>query len=108
MVALQKLAYYSALNYGRIIVDTLITINKGQTVLVPLPEGLVEVPYVRIWGELFDGEFSSVFNQSAQYSFSFAYFDAFLDGYDVSMTDKHIQITSLTAGTKRVYVRAYA
>jgi hypothetical protein len=106
MVKLNKLAYLSTLNYQRVVLNTSITIAKDETKTIP--HGVGSVPYLRVWGELFPGEFSYMFATSAQYAFALGYENAGLYGYVVKVDATNIYITSSNAGTKRVYLRAYA
>lgn len=104
MVDITKTAYTSAFPYLEIIYNNSHNIASGATLTIA---GIITLPNIRIWGELFSGEFSSVWASSAQYAFASSYDSAGVYGFDVSFTDSTISITNFSTSSKLVYVRAY-
>lgn len=106
MIDVTKTAYSSALYYPEIIYNQPHILTNGQTVTIPLPDG--PIPYIRIWGELYVGEISSVWLNTAQYQFNFDYSDKSIYGYFVEIESGVLSILSDNPSSRTVYVRMYA
>lgn len=100
-----RASYSSSFYYPEIVYNELVTIASGQELIIN--HNLGYIPITRIWGELFPGEFSSVWTTSAQYFFSDDYFSAGIYGYIIYITDTTISIYNDNREQKRVYVRLY-
>lgn len=99
-----KTAYSSSLYYPEIVYNQKHTISANG--ILTINHNLGYVPYFRIWGELFTGEFSSVWASSAQYEFMFEYFDQGIFGYRVYTSSTVMTIENLNQ-QRSVYVRMY-
>lgn len=106
---LNRTAYDSRLDYRRIVYNNNFTIaGNGGVATIPVPPGVTGVPHIRIWAELFAGEYSYFFTASAQYAFMLAYENAGLWGYHVDVNNNEVRITNYNTVTRRVYLRIYA
>ena len=101
-----KIAYSSSLYYPEIIYNQRHVLANSQTLNIPLPDG--DIPYIRIWGELYAGEIGSVWLTSAQYQFNFDYFDKSIYGYLVEIESGVLSILSDNPSNRTVYVRMYS
>lgn len=100
-----KTSYTSSLYYPEIIYNQVHTINNGQTIYIPF--NTTYTPYIRIWGELYPGEFSQVFISTAEYGFMTAYSVAGIYGYQIEIESNRLSIYSGNPSGRRVYVRMY-
>lgn len=106
MIDITKVAYTSQLYYPEIIYNQMHTMNNGQTLTIPFDTSYI--PYIRVWGELFVGEFSAVWISSAQYGFSNDYENQSIYGYIIEIRDNNLTIYCNNPTPRRVYIRMYA
>ena len=105
MPDITKTAYSSNFYYPEIIYNQSHVIAPGATLVIPYTFEFV--PFVRVWGELYSGEFSYVWASSAQYVFNFDYENKGIYGYRIDFNANSMTIQSLNATSKTVYVRMY-
>lgn len=101
-----KTAYSSSFGYPEIVYNNLHTIASNGTLSITIP-GFTGIAYVKVWGELFPGEYSAVFTSSTQYTFTPDYDTAGIFGFRVTIGDGTITIINDCTSSKNVYVRAY-
>lgn len=104
-VNIAKIAYSSSFEYQEIYKTVKLTIGSGNTATIT--HNLGYYPYVRIAGELFSGEFSSVFRISSQYFFALDYSSQGLYGYDIAINNNSINIHNTCDVARDIYVRIY-
>lgn len=105
MADITKTSFSSNFYYPEIIYNELITIASGSTITINHNYG--KPPIVRVWGELFSGEFSSVWASSAQYDFMAEYSNQNIYGFTIEINNMSVIIESFSP-TRRMYVRMYA
>lgn len=106
MIDATKTAYSSSLYYPEIIHNQSYPINNGQTLLIPY--NVPYVPFIRLWVELFPGEFGQPFIVSAEYEFMPAYAMQNIGGYVIEVESNSLSIYSDCPSPRTVYVRMYA
>lgn len=106
MIDATKTTYSSALYYPEIIYSQSHTINNGQTISISF--NVTYVPFIRMWVELFPGEFGQPFISSAQYEFMAAYSLQSIYGYIIEINSNSLSIYSDCPSPRTVYVRMYA
>ena len=106
MIDATKTAYSSSLYYPEIIHNQLYSISNGQTIIIPY--NVNYVPFIRMWVELFSGEFGQPFIVSGQYEFMPAYSMQGIYGYLIEVESDSLSIYSDCPGTRTIYVRMYA
>ena len=98
-------AYHSGLIYERIVHNFSITMVENQT--YNFNHGLGKLPHIRVWGELYSGEYSFLFALSTQFGFNGDYMDKGIYGYAISVSNNTLTIESYNSGVKRLYIRIY-
>lgn len=107
MTDYNKSAYHSKLRYERIGYNNpAYTIQGGGYGLI-ITHGFNRIRHVRVWGELYDNEFSLTFVSSAQYQFTPNYDSGGYFGYEIRVTPDDILIINWNNMDRRVYVRVY-
>lgn len=101
---LNKLAYDSNLDYRRIHLNRTVVLGAGASMTIP--HNLGYVPYFRCWSELYSGEISYFYVDSAQYSFGTDYYNNGIFGFDVTADATNIYLLSYSP-TRNVYLRVY-
>lgn len=105
MVDITKTAYSSEFYYPEILYNQAHVIASGETLVIPYDFGFV--PFARVWGELYSGEFSSVWFSSTQYLFNMDYENQGIFGYLIKFNVNSMTIQSFNPTNKTVYVRMY-
>lgn len=104
MAERNKLSYDSSVDYRRIHINRKIALGAFQTVTIP--HNLGYVPYYRAWAELWVGEVSFFYIDSAQYSFGYDYFNNGIYGFAITADATNIYIESQSPA-RNFYLRVY-
>lgn len=106
MIDSTKAAYSSNLYYPEIIHNEQYVLSRNQTISIPYEVDYI--PYIRMWVELFPGEFGQPFISSPQYQFMPAYSIQNIYGYVIEVESNNLSIYSDCPSPRTVYVRMYA